>query len=95
MIRNDNELAVTRERVAKFERLLEELRKTARPEEWAELQLRLPVGDRANAARDPGLSRPAGPGPQAARRRPDLKALLDVGEHRRAAGLARNALTAS
>ena len=37
MIRNDNELAVTRERVAKFERLLEELRKTARPEEWAEL----------------------------------------------------------
>jgi hypothetical protein len=37
MIRNDNELAVTRERVAKFERLLEELRKTARPEEWPEL----------------------------------------------------------
>ena len=37
MIRNDNQLAVTRERVAKFERLLEELRKTARPEEWAEL----------------------------------------------------------
>jgi hypothetical protein len=37
MIRNDQELAVTRERVAKFERLLEELRKTARPEEWAEL----------------------------------------------------------
>jgi hypothetical protein len=37
MIRNDNELAVTRERVAKFERLLEELRKTARPEEWPQL----------------------------------------------------------
>jgi hypothetical protein len=37
MIRNDQELAVTRERVAKFERLLEELRKTARPEEWPEL----------------------------------------------------------
>ena len=37
MIRNDNELAVTRERVATFERMLEELRETARPEEWQEL----------------------------------------------------------
>jgi len=37
MIRNDQELAVTRERVAMFERMLEELRKTARPEEWREL----------------------------------------------------------
>jgi hypothetical protein len=37
MIRNDNELAVTRERVATFERMLEELRKTARPEEWPSL----------------------------------------------------------
>ena len=37
MIRNDNELAVTRERVATFERMLEELRKTARPEEWPAL----------------------------------------------------------
>ena len=37
MIRNDKELAVTRERVAIFERMLEELRKTARPEEWQEL----------------------------------------------------------
>ena len=37
MIRDDKELAVTRERVAKFERLLEELRNTARPEEWPEL----------------------------------------------------------
>lgn len=37
MIGNDQELAVTRERVAKFERLLEELRKTARPEEWPAL----------------------------------------------------------
>ncbi|HSU75618.1 MAG TPA: hypothetical protein VLI89_01015, partial [Burkholderiales bacterium] len=37
MIRNDKELAVTRERVAMFERMLEELRKTARPEEWPEL----------------------------------------------------------
>jgi len=37
MIRNDNELAVTRERVATFERMLDELRKTARPEEWPEL----------------------------------------------------------
>jgi len=37
MIRNDEELAVTRERVAKFERLLEDLRKTARPEEWPAL----------------------------------------------------------
>ena len=34
MIANDTELAVTRERVATFERMLEELRKTARPEEW-------------------------------------------------------------
>jgi len=37
MIRTDQELAVTRERVAMFERMLEELRKTARPEEWREL----------------------------------------------------------
>jgi len=37
MIRNDKELAVTRERVAMFERMLEDLRKTARPEEWGEL----------------------------------------------------------
>jgi hypothetical protein len=37
MIRNDQELAVARERVAKLERLLEDLRKTARPEEWTAL----------------------------------------------------------
>ena len=37
MIRNDQELAVTRERVAAIERLLEELRNTARPEEWPDL----------------------------------------------------------
>jgi hypothetical protein len=37
MIRNDNELSVTRERVATFERMLEELRKTARAEEWRDL----------------------------------------------------------
>ena len=37
MIGNDQELAVTRERVAQMERLLEELRKTARPEEWPAL----------------------------------------------------------
>lgn len=37
MIRNENELAVTIERVATFERMLDELRKTARPEEWREL----------------------------------------------------------
>jgi len=37
MIRNDNELAVTRERVAMFERMLDELRKAARPGEWQEL----------------------------------------------------------
>ena len=34
MIRNDHELAVTQERVASLEKLLEALRKTARPEEW-------------------------------------------------------------
>lgn len=34
MIGNDKELAVTRERVATFERMLEELRKSARPEDW-------------------------------------------------------------
>ena len=34
MIRNDKELAVTRERVSGLERLLEVLHKTARPEEW-------------------------------------------------------------
>ena len=37
MIRNDKELAVTRQRVATFESMLAELRKTARPEEWEEL----------------------------------------------------------
>ena len=37
MIRDDQELAVARERVAKLERLLEDLRKTARPEEWPAL----------------------------------------------------------
>lgn len=37
MIRNDDELAVTRQRVATFEQLLEELRKSARPEEWPAL----------------------------------------------------------
>ncbi len=37
MIRNDQELALTRDRVAKLERLLEDLRKTARPEEWPAL----------------------------------------------------------
>jgi hypothetical protein len=37
MIHNDQELAVTRERVAKFEHLLEDLRKSGRPEEWPEL----------------------------------------------------------
>ena len=37
MIRNDQELAVTRKRVAMFERMLEELRETARPEEWPAL----------------------------------------------------------
>jgi len=34
MIRNDQELVVARERVAKLEHLLEDLRKAARPEEW-------------------------------------------------------------
>ena len=34
MIRNDYELAVTRDRVAKLEKLLETLRAAARPEEW-------------------------------------------------------------
>ena len=37
MIRNDQELAVVRERVTKLEKLLETLRKTARPEEWPAL----------------------------------------------------------
>ena len=37
MIRNDQELATTRDRVAKLERLLEDLRGTARPEEWPAL----------------------------------------------------------
>ena len=36
-IRNDQELAVMRERVAKIEHLLETLRKTTRPEEWPAL----------------------------------------------------------
>jgi len=37
MIRNDQELATARERAAKLERLLEDLRGTARPEEWPAL----------------------------------------------------------
>ena len=37
MIRNDQELAVTRELAWKLEKLLETLRKTARPEEWPAL----------------------------------------------------------
>ena len=37
MIRDDKEMASARQRVAMFERMLEELRKTARPEEWREL----------------------------------------------------------
>ena len=37
MIRNDHELAVMRERVASLEKVLEALRKTARPEEWPAL----------------------------------------------------------
>lgn len=37
MIGNDQELAVMRERVAKFEKLLEALRQNARPEEWPSL----------------------------------------------------------
>lgn len=37
MIRNAYELAVTRERAATLERLLETLRDTARPEEWPAL----------------------------------------------------------
>ena len=37
MIRNGQELAVARERVAQLERLLESLQKTARPEEWPAL----------------------------------------------------------
>jgi hypothetical protein len=37
MISNDKELAITRERIAMFERMLAELRKTARPEEWQDL----------------------------------------------------------
>lgn len=34
MIYNTQDLALTRERIAQLERLLETLRKTARPEEW-------------------------------------------------------------
>jgi hypothetical protein len=34
MIANDRELAVTRERITQFERILERLRENARPEDW-------------------------------------------------------------
>ena len=37
MIRNDLEMTVTRERLAKLERVLEAARRTARPEEWPAL----------------------------------------------------------
>jgi hypothetical protein len=35
MIHNETELNAVRERAARFEQLLETLRKTARPDEWA------------------------------------------------------------
>ena len=38
MIRNDQELAVTRERLAKLEHSLEALRETARSKEWPALR---------------------------------------------------------
>jgi len=37
MIRNDQELAATRERLARIEHTVEVLRDTARPEEWRAL----------------------------------------------------------
>ena len=37
MIQNDQELAVTRKRVAKLESLLQHLRQATRPEEWPAL----------------------------------------------------------
>jgi hypothetical protein len=37
MIKNDQELVIMRERLTKMERFLEELRKTARPQEWPAL----------------------------------------------------------
>jgi hypothetical protein len=37
MIRNDEELAASRERLARIEQALEALRETARPEEWPDL----------------------------------------------------------
>lgn len=37
MIHNDHELEVRKDRLAKMERVLEALRKTARPEEWPAL----------------------------------------------------------
>ncbi len=37
MIHNDHELAVIKDRLAKTARVLEALRKTARPEEWPAL----------------------------------------------------------
>ena len=37
MIYNIQDLAVTRDRISQLERLLETLRKTARPEEWPAL----------------------------------------------------------
>ena len=37
MIYNDHELEVMKERLKKMERMLEALRKTARPEEWPAL----------------------------------------------------------
>jgi hypothetical protein len=48
MIRNLEEFTVTRNRVTKFERLLEALRQTARPEEWPALSsgYRLEIGRR-------------------------------------------------
>lgn len=37
MISNDRELTVAKEYVARLERLLEELRKSSRPEEWPQV----------------------------------------------------------
>ena len=93
MIGNDQELAVTRERVAKLERLLEDLRKTARPEEWPALSsgYRLKI-ERAQgeildhlvrAAPDARRTTTAGSAAPLGRREPE--------ENRRRAGRAREA----
>jgi len=50
MIRNEQELKVTQERIGYFQQLLMQLRQTARPEEFQGSERGLPNRDRTDAS---------------------------------------------